>query len=63
MLTGELIGAGSGILVAGVISGMAGWRVAIGALALPAVVLAWALRGTCPSRPGAARPTSGGDEQ
>jgi predicted MFS family arabinose efflux permease len=43
VLTGELIGAGIGILVAGVVSDLAGWRVAMGVLALPAVVLVWAL--------------------
>jgi predicted MFS family arabinose efflux permease len=43
VLTGELIGAGAGILIAGGLSGLANWRVAIAALALPAVVLAWAL--------------------
>jgi MFS family permease len=44
VLTGELIGAGIGILVAGGLSGLANWRLALGVLALPAVVLAWALR-------------------
>jgi MFS family permease len=44
VLTGELVGAGIGILVAGGLSGPFGWRVAMGALALPAAVLAWALR-------------------
>jgi MFS family permease len=44
VLTGELIGAGLGILVAGGVSGFAGWRVAIGVLAVPAGVLAWAIR-------------------
>ena len=44
VLTGELIGAGLGILVAGGLSGLAGWRVAMGLLAAPAAVLAWALR-------------------
>lgn len=44
VLTGELIGAGIGILVAGGLSGPAGWRVAMGILGLPAAVLAWAIR-------------------
>ncbi|MGH9056665.1 MAG: MFS transporter [Acidimicrobiales bacterium] len=44
VLSGELIGAGLGILVAGSLSGLAGWRLALGVLALPALVLAWALR-------------------
>lgn len=43
VLTGELIGAGLGILVAGGLSGPAGWRVAMGVLAVPAAVLSWAL--------------------
>ncbi len=43
VLTGELIGAGVGILVAGGLSGLAGWRLAMGVLAVPAAVLAWAL--------------------
>ena len=42
VLTGELIGAGIGILVAGGLSGPLGWRVAMGILGLPAAVLAWA---------------------
>ena len=44
VLTGELIGAGIGILVAGGLSGPFGWRVAMGILAVPAAVLAWAIR-------------------
>jgi MFS family permease len=44
VLTGELIGAGVGILIAGGLSGVTNWRVAMAVLALPAVVLAWALR-------------------
>lgn len=44
VLTGELVGAGLGILVAGGLSGPFGWRVALGILGLPAVVLAWAIR-------------------
>lgn len=43
VLTGELVGAGIGILVAGGLSGALGWRFAMGILALPAAVLAWAL--------------------
>lgn len=43
VLTGELIGAGVGILLAGVLSDLAGWRLAMGALAVPAGFLAWAL--------------------
>src|SRR5438270_1299442 len=44
VLTGELIGAGIGILVAGGLSGPFGWRLAMGSLGLPAVFLAWAVR-------------------
>lgn len=44
ILTGELIGAGIGILVAGGLSDVTSWRVALGVLALPAAVLAWAIR-------------------
>jgi MFS family permease len=44
VLTGELIGAGIGILVAGGLSGLFGWRLAMGVLALPAAALAWAIR-------------------
>ncbi len=44
VLTGELVGAGLGILVAGGLSGPFGWRLAMGVLALPAAVLAWAIR-------------------
>lgn len=43
VLTGELIGAGVGILVAGSLSGLVSWRLALGVLAAPAAVLAWAL--------------------
>jgi MFS family permease len=43
VLTGELIGAGLGILVAGGLSAPFGWRVAMGVLAAPAAVLAWAI--------------------
>ncbi|HET9731057.1 MAG TPA: MFS transporter [Acidimicrobiales bacterium] len=44
VLTGELVGAGLGILVAGGLGGLLGWRLAMGVLAVPAVVLAWAVR-------------------
>ncbi|HWE56332.1 MAG TPA: MFS transporter [Acidimicrobiales bacterium] len=44
VLTGELIGAGVGILVAGGLSGLFGWRVAMAVLALPAVALPFAIR-------------------
>lgn len=44
VLTGELVGAGIGILVAGGLSGAFGWRLAIGILAVPAAFLALAIR-------------------
>lgn len=44
VLTGELIGAGIGILVAGGLAGIVGWRFAMGILGLPAVLLVWAVR-------------------
>jgi MFS family permease len=43
ILTGELIGAGLGILIAGALSDLLGWRFALGFLAAPACALAWAL--------------------
>lgn len=44
VLTGELLGAGVGILVAGGLSGPLGWRPAMAILGLPALLLAWAIR-------------------
>lgn len=44
VLTGELIGGGFGIIAAGTVSGLAGWRPALAVLAIPAFVVAWALR-------------------
>ncbi|HET9691353.1 MAG TPA: MFS transporter [Acidimicrobiales bacterium] len=43
VLTGELVGAGVGILVAGLVSSVLDWRAAIGVLALPGIALVWAL--------------------
>jgi MFS family permease len=43
VVTGELVGAGVGVLVAGLVAGWLGWRPALGILALPSLVLAWAL--------------------
>lgn len=64
VLTGELIGAGIGILVAGSLSGLLGWRFALGVLGLPAAVLAWALRKWLPepARGGQAYLQVGDDE-
>ena len=44
VLSGELVGAGVGILVAGGLSALTSWRVALGVLAVPAAMLAWAIR-------------------
>ncbi|MHB1930655.1 MAG: MFS transporter [Acidimicrobiales bacterium] len=57
VLVGELAGAGVGILVTGVLSGIADWRVALSALGLPAFALAWALHRHLPEplRGGASR--------
>lgn len=64
VLTGELVGAGIGILVAGGLSGSFGWRFAMGILALPAAVLAWAIRRWLPepARGGQAYLQVGDDE-
>jgi MFS family permease len=43
IITGELIGAGVGIVGAALLSGWFGWRAAFLALAVPSIVLAWAL--------------------
>ena len=43
VLTGELVGAGFGIIVAGSLSGFLGWRLALGVIAVPAFILAWAV--------------------
>ncbi|MBO0729106.1 MAG: MFS transporter [Acidimicrobiaceae bacterium] len=63
VLTGEFIGAGAGILVAGTLSSWAGWRVALGVLALPAVLLVWCLRRGLPepARGGQSRIEAGAD--
>lgn len=44
VLSGELIGGGFGIVAAGTLSGVAGWRPALAILAVPAFVLVWELR-------------------
>jgi len=43
ILTGELVGAGFGIIVAGSLSGFLGWRPALAVLGVPAFILAWAI--------------------
>lgn len=57
VLTGELVGAGAGILLAGNISGFLNWRPAIGVLAIPAFFLAYALHAYLPE------PARGGQSQ
>ena len=57
VLTGELVGAGFGIVVAGGLSGLLGWRLALGVIAIPAFVLAWAIRRWFPE------PARGGQAQ
>jgi predicted MFS family arabinose efflux permease len=44
ILTGEFVGTGLGVLLAGLASAVAGWRAAFAVLALPSLGLAWALR-------------------
>ena len=57
VLIGELVGAGIGITVSGVLSGLVGWRPALSVLGIPAFVLAWALHRYLPepARGGRAR--------
>jgi MFS family permease len=43
ILTGELLGAGLGVLIAGDVGAATSWRVGVAILALPSVVLAWAI--------------------
>jgi len=43
IITGELAGAGFGVVVAGLVSGLLGWRAGFIVLAIPSVVLAWVL--------------------
>jgi predicted MFS family arabinose efflux permease len=43
IITGEVVGAGVGIGVAALVSGILGWRAAFVLLAIPSIVLAWAL--------------------
>lgn len=48
ILTGELIGAGFGLLVAGLFAAWFTWRVAFAVLAIPSFVLAWQLHRRLP---------------
>lgn len=48
ILTGELLGAGLGLLIAGLVTSWATWRVALAVLAVPSFVLSWQLRRRLP---------------
>ena len=56
ILTGELIGTGIGFLVSGDIAAVLSWRYAFWVLAVPGVILAWAIWRLLPNRPAAANP-------
>jgi predicted MFS family arabinose efflux permease len=64
IVTGELLGSGVGIVVAGVAAGWFGWRGAFVALAVPSLVLAWALYRLLPepARGGQSRIQAGDEE-
>lgn len=48
VLTGELLGAGAGLLIAGNLGAAFGWRLAFFVLAVPALLLAWAVHRLLP---------------
>ncbi len=64
ILTGEVLGTGFGILVAGLVAGAVNWRAAFFVLALPSLVLAWALRRYLPEpeRGGQSRLAEGAEQ-
>lgn len=64
ILTGELLGAGFGFLVAGEVASFSSWRWAFVALAVPGIVVAYALRRWLPepARGGASRLPRGASE-
>ncbi len=64
ILTGELLGAGFGLLVAGLVSAWATWRVALAVLAVPSFVLSWELHKRLPepARGGQSRLERGAEE-
>jgi len=43
ILTGELVGAGLGILIAGLVTSVSSWRFGFGVLALPSFFVAWSI--------------------
>jgi MFS family permease len=63
ILTGELIGAGIGLLVAGSVAGITNWRVAFFALAIPSFALAWVIKTYLPepARGGSSRLVPGAE--
>jgi MFS family permease len=64
ILTGELIGAGIGVVAAGDIGAAVSWRVGLGILAIPSVVLAWMIHRYFPepARGGQSHLTEGAEE-
>ncbi|MGH3496248.1 MAG: MFS transporter [Nocardioidaceae bacterium] len=57
ILTGELIGAGAGLLISGDIAGILSWRASFAWLAIPGLALAWAMQRGLPE------PDRGGQSQ
>lgn len=57
ILTGEVLGTGVGVLLSGLVSSWAGWRVAFIVLAVPSVALIWALQRWLPE------PATGGQSR
>jgi MFS family permease len=64
ILTGELLGAGLGVIVAGDIGAAISWRVGLAILALPSLALAWAIHRHFPepARGGQSRLVEGSEE-
>src|SRR5579862_6031620 len=64
ILTGELVGAGFGLLAAGLVSSWTTWRIGLAVLSLPSFVVAWQLRKRLPepARGGQSRLHRGAEE-
>jgi len=64
ILTGELLGAGLGVLIAGDVGAAVSWRVGLAILALPSLALSWAIHRTFPepARGGQGRLTEDAEE-
>ena len=64
ILSGELVGAGIGLVISGDVAAASSWRYAFGLLAVPSVVLAWAIwrRLPEPARDGSSRLAPGTEE-